>query len=192
MNAAEPTLIPGFLDPATCRAVRAAMNRGDVEAAEVLDEGVSLNEYARRAAIIDVDASTLRAVEERLEFSRQELSARCGMVLGGREGTGFLRYVEGGFYRPHRDQGTDVDWPAAALRRLAVVVFLNSARSGVQAGEFGGGELVIYRDSGHTGPDESMWVTPRAGLLVAFDAARLHEVRPVTKGVRDVVVDWFY
>jgi predicted 2-oxoglutarate/Fe(II)-dependent dioxygenase YbiX len=192
MNVPEPTLIHNFLDPATCRAVRAAMNRGIVEAAEVLEGGVSVNEYARRARNIDVDAGTLRTVEERLESSRGVLSARCGMVLGSREGSGFLRYHEGGFYGPHRDQGTDAEWPAAALRRLAVVVFLNSAQDDPQGGDFAGGELVIYRDSLPTGSQGSIWVTPRAGLLVAFDAARLHEVRPVIRGVRDVVVDWFY
>ena len=192
MNAAEPTLIPDFLDPATCRAVQAAMNRGIVEAAEVLDAGIAVDEYARRATSIDVDACTLRAVEERLESSRDLLSARCGMTLGSREGSGFLRYVHGGFYGPHRDQGYDAEWPAAARRRLAVVVFLNSADDDRQRGEFAGGELVIYRDSAQIGGDDPIRVMPRAGLLVAFDAARLHEVRPVTKGVRDVIVDWFY
>lgn len=192
MNAAEPTLyIPDFLDPATCREVQAAMNRGDVEAAAVLNEGIALDAYARRAVSIDVDAATLRAVEQRLESSRDVLSARCGMTLGSREGSGFLRYVRGGFYGPHRDQGYDADWPAAARRRLAVVVFLNSAEDDLQAGEFVGGELVIYGDWPPIG-ESPIRVTPRAGLLVAFDAGRLHEVRPVTQGVRDVIVDWFY
>jgi len=192
MNAADPTFIPGFLDPGACREVQAAMNRGIVEAAEVINEGIALDENARRAASIDVDAGTLRAVEEHLESSRDVLSARCGMRLGSREGSGFLRYAPGGFYGPHRDQGYDAEWPAAAERRLAVVVFLNSAEDDRQAGEFAGGELVIYPDSPQIGGEHPIRVTPRAGLLVAFDAARLHEVRPVTKGVRDVIVDWFY
>jgi predicted 2-oxoglutarate/Fe(II)-dependent dioxygenase YbiX len=190
MNPAEPTFIPDFLDPGTCRKVQAAMNRGIVEAAEVLKEGIALDEYARRAASIDVDPFTLQAVEDRFESSRGVLSARCGMALGSREGSGFLRYARGGFYGPHRDQGDDPEWPGAARRRLAIIVFLNSAEDARQAGEFAGGELVIYGES--PGSEDSILVTPRAGLLVAFDAARLHEVRPVTKGVRDVIVDWFY
>ena len=39
---------------------------------------------------------------------------------------------------------------------------------------------------------DALEITPREGLLVAFDAARLHEVRPVAGGIRDVIVDWFY
>ena len=192
MIAAEPTLIPDFLDPATCREVRTAMDRGIAEAAEVLSVGIALDESARRATSIDVDAGTLRMVEERLETSRDVLSARCGMVLGAREGTGFLRYAEGGFYGPHRDQGRNAEWPAASQRRLSLVVFLNSARDDPQGGGFVGGELVIYRGSPPVGADDPIRVTPRAGLLVAFDATRVHEVRTVTRGVRDVVVDWFY
>jgi predicted 2-oxoglutarate/Fe(II)-dependent dioxygenase YbiX len=30
------------------------------------------------------------------------------------------------------------------------------------------------------------------GTLVAFASDVLHEVLPVTAGIRDVVVDWFY
>jgi predicted 2-oxoglutarate/Fe(II)-dependent dioxygenase YbiX len=192
MFAPEPTLIPDFLDPATCHEVRAAMDRGTGEPAEVLSGGIGLDEFARRATSIDVDTRTLRAVEERLDATRDLLSARCGTALGGREGTGFLRYAEGGFYGPHRDQGHHAEWPPASERRISVVVFLNSAEDDRQAGEFVGGELVIYRGVPPVEEGDPIRITPRAGLLVAFDAARLHEVRPVTKGVRDVIVDWFY
>ena len=35
-------------------------------------------------------------------------------------------------------------------------------------------------------------IHPRAGTLVAFLSSTLHEVTPVTAGVRDTVVDWLY
>jgi predicted 2-oxoglutarate/Fe(II)-dependent dioxygenase YbiX len=35
-------------------------------------------------------------------------------------------------------------------------------------------------------------VVPRAGTLVAFPSDTPHEVLPVTGGVRDAIVDWFY
>ena len=192
MDLREPTLIREFFDAATCLEVRTAMNRGLVEAAEVLESGIVLDEEARRATSIDVDACTLAAVEQRLDAIRDELSARCGIPLHGREGAGFIRYSDGGFYRPHRDRGDDGEWPDAAERRIAVVVFLNSARDGRQPGDFAGGELVIYPDASGDRGDTPLRVLPLAGMLVAFDAARLHEVRPVVQGIRDVIVDWFY
>jgi predicted 2-oxoglutarate/Fe(II)-dependent dioxygenase YbiX len=124
----------------------------------------------------------LATVEARLDASRDELASRCGVPLGDREGSAFIRYPEGGFYRPHRDRAIDTAWPAAAGRRLAVVVFLND--------EFSGGELLIHPEVPSDGAP--MRITPRQGSLVAFDAARLHEVLPVENGARDVIVDWFY
>jgi predicted 2-oxoglutarate/Fe(II)-dependent dioxygenase YbiX len=182
MNPPNPAIIPDFLDPGTCREVRNAMDRGAVDPAEVLDEGVTLDDEARRAASIEIDPFTLAAVEGRFDAARAVLSARCGVPLSGREGAGFIRYSPGGFYRPHRDRAIHAGWPGAAERRIAVVVFLNA--------EFDGGELVIYPDSPH---DEApVRVVPRQGSLVAFDAGVLHEVRPVAGGIRDVIVDWYY
>jgi predicted 2-oxoglutarate/Fe(II)-dependent dioxygenase YbiX len=192
MSLPEPTLIRDFLDAATCREVRTAMDRGLVEAAEILESGIVLDEEARRASSIDVDACTLAAVEQRLDAVRDELSARCGIPLHGREGAGFIRYSDGGFYGPHRDRGDDDEWPAAAERRIAVVIFLNSARDGLLRGDFAGGELVIYPAAPGDRDATPFRVLPVAGMLAAFDAGRLHEVRPVVHGIRDVIVDWFY
>lgn len=158
------------------------MDRGGVEPAEILENGPALDREARRASIIEVDPATLAAVEARLDAARDDLSARCGVPLGGREGAGFIRYSQGGFYGPHRDRATDADWPGAADRRIAVVVFLNAG--------FSGGELVIYPEA--SGEDIPVWITPQQGSLAAFDASLLHEVRPVVGGARDVVVDWYY
>ena len=161
------------------------MDRGVSEPAEILHNGVALDAAVRRASSIEVDPVTLAAIEERFDAARGSLSARCGVGLSGREGAGFIRYFDGGFYGRHRDQGEDPQWPAAARRRIAVVVFLNS-------GGFRGGELVIYPEPPAETLRDALEITPREGLLVAFDAGRLHEVRPVAGGVRDVIVDWFY
>jgi predicted 2-oxoglutarate/Fe(II)-dependent dioxygenase YbiX len=190
MNPREPTLILDFFDEATCRGVRNAMNRGAADAAEVLVHGIALDAEARRASSIEIDPCTLAAVETRLDGVRDVLSARCRVTLHGREGAGFIRYADGGFYRPHRDKGDDPQWPAAAQRRIALVVFLNSSQD--WRGGFLGGELVIYPESPEDEGRDPIRIVPREGLLVAFDAAGLHEVRPVVGGPRDVVVDWFY
>ena len=39
---------------------------------------------------------------------------------------------------------------------------------------------------------EPIEIVPLQGSLIAFRAATAHEVRPVSVGVRDVIVDWFY
>ena len=173
------------------------MDRGTAEPAEVFDSGARLDLDARRATSIDVDAATLETIEAALDSARAAIAAHYRLPLVGREGPGFLRYGPGGFYRRHRDRAADPSWPGAAERLVSLVVFLNSSHARPAAGAFSGGELRILPDaecpdSGDVLGSEPITITPRRGLLVAFRASELHEVRPVTAGIRDVIVDWYY
>ena len=163
------------------------MDRGTPEPAEILvgrvppkadpPVTIALDVEVRRAISIEVDPETLENVERRLDAHRETIAAFFDARLDGREGAGFLRYGPGGFYRPHHDRADLPSWPAAARRRIAIVMFLND--------EFTGGTLRVL-------DEEPIDVLPRAGSLVAFPATALHEVLPVRTGTRDVIVDWFY
>lgn len=168
-------VIRRFLDATACAAVRRAMDRGTMDPAEVLADEIERQDEVRRAASVEVDSTTLAAIEERLDEQRETIGAFFDTPLIGREGTSFLRYGEGSFYRQHTDRGHLPSWPAAAMRQITVVVFLN-------AGEYRGGVLRL------DGTD----ISAEAGMLVAFSAATPHEVTVVTAGTRDTVVDWFY
>jgi predicted 2-oxoglutarate/Fe(II)-dependent dioxygenase YbiX len=169
-----------FLSGAECDLVRAALDRGKREAAEVLGEQFVLDTAHRQASYVTVDRRTRSTIERRLEDVRAALEADLHRRLGPREGVGFLRYTSGGFFAPHRDCGDVPAWPGAARRAVSIVVFLNSAGR-----DFDGGTLRLMTD-------DPIEVVPAAGTLVAFPSACLHEVRPVTRGIRDVIVDWFY
>jgi len=160
------------------------MNRGVSEPAEILDNAVTLDARVRFASTIDINQDTLDLVDASLDAQREAIAAFLGIALTAREGAGFLRYEPGGFYAPHRDAGVVSSWPAAARRRVSIVVFLNSLGDPLDGG-FMGGVLRLLDD-----PAED--IVPRQGSLVAFPAERLHEVTPVTAGTRDVIVDWFY
>ena len=172
------------------------MDQGAGDPAEVLEAGDTRDEGARRALSIDVDVATLSAVEAALDEARATLSAHFGVLLGPREGPGFIRYGVCGRYWPHRDRAQDSAWPGASRRLVSLVAFLNSAHDRPAAHEFAGGELTIYPASYPASQDgdrsDPIRVLPQEGLLVAFDASLLHEVQPVTAGVRDVIVDWIY
>ena len=163
------------------------MDRGASDPAEILEDTVAHQDHVRRTLSIEVPDSTLEWVERDLENARDRLAGLSGMTLGVREGCGFLRYLPGGFYRPHRDKGDLPSWPGAAYRRLAMVVFLNAARDAGDPESFTGGVLRLYPDEG-----EPVDILPAEGLLVAFPATTLHEVTRVGGAVRDAVVDWFY
>jgi predicted 2-oxoglutarate/Fe(II)-dependent dioxygenase YbiX len=158
------------------------MDLGSSDAAEILGDahgggrvgGIGREDEVRRAESIEIDPGVLDQVERRLDQQRDLVGAFYGLTLTGREGAGFLRYPDGGFYRPHRDRGRSAAWPGAARRQVTVVVFLN-------ASEFTGGLLRVA----------DVDVPPETGLLVAFPSATRHEVTLVRGGTRDTVVDWF-
>jgi len=178
---------PGFLDRATCGRIRRAMDAGSAEPADVLGDGIQTRLDVRRASNVDIEPAVIGDVERRLDAARESIAEFFGVALTGREGASFLRYPDGGFYKPHRDRGVVAEWPAAAVRQIAVVLFLNSAKEGGDADSFSGGVLRLYP------PDrEPIDIVPVQGTLVAFPSTMLHEVTRVGDAVRDVVVDWFY
>jgi predicted 2-oxoglutarate/Fe(II)-dependent dioxygenase YbiX len=181
-------LVHDAFDGPTCAGIREAMDRGASDPAEILEDVIEHQEHVRRTLSIEVDVQTLRRVERALEALRSPLAERFG-TLGPREGAGFLRYLPGGFYRPHRDRADLPSWPGAARRQVAVVLFLNSARDAGDPEGFGGGVLRLYPESGSEAPID---IVPSAGTVVAFPAATLHEVTRVDGAIRDAVVDWFY
>lgn len=92
----------------------------------------------------------------------------------GMEAPKLVRYDAGeGWFGLHRDNGT----PACAHRRVAITCNLN-------AGRYEGGRLSF--------PELSTSVDPPKGMVVAFDASLLHEVRPVTAGRRYALLSFLF
>jgi predicted 2-oxoglutarate/Fe(II)-dependent dioxygenase YbiX len=174
------------MDEAACRRVRAAMDDGASEPAEILGGEIEVAERERRASHIEVSEQVLGMVEACLDSQREAIGAFFGRTLRSREGPGLLRYEAGGFYGPHVDRAVVASWPQAAERAVAVVLFLESSRDVDADGGFSGGLLRVYGD-GTTPVD----IVPTRGTLVAFPADMLHEVTPVVEGTRNAVVDWF-
>lgn len=177
---------PGFLTPSQCLEIRRGMDGGDVEPAEVLGGGIQRDSEARVASLVDPSESVTRDIEAKLDALRERVAEALEIPLGAREGAGFIRYPAGGFYRAHRDRGDDPQWPPAARRAAALVLFLNASRAAGAEGDFEGGILRLHLRGG------TIDLVPEPGLLVAFRADLLHEVTDVRDGTRDTIVDWFY
>lgn len=154
------------------------MEQGDASPAEIYAQGFRIDEEARRAFDVEIASDLLDEVRCSIDGIRPQVAHFFGVVLSGDEGPGFLRYRAGGFYRRHRDVGPGLgeEWP----RRISVVMFLTTAGEQCE-----GGALRLY----HAPPLD---IVPCAGTLVAFPSETAHEVLPVTSGVRDAVVDWFF
>ena len=184
----EPFVLPDFFDAACCRRIREAMDAGAAEPAEVLDDTIREDPDVRSATHLEVDPVTLAFVESRFDAVKPLIERYFGITLGKREGTGFLRYTPGDFFKPHTDSGDVPSWPAARRRRIALVLFLNTSTAADPSGTFSGGTLALHTEDDCGGVN----LHPRMGTLVAFSADRVHEVTRVESGVRDALVDWFY
>ena len=176
------------MDSMTCRRVRASMDAGVLEDAEVLAGGVEARSDVRRARYVEVSRDVLDVVGRHLDAQRAAIAACHGRALAGREGSGLLRYEDGGFYRTHVDRAETASWPGAARRAITVILFLASSREVDPSGAFLGGRVRLHVEGAGAPVD----IVPEEGTLVAFPAGTPHEVTPVIGGRRDAVVDWFY
>ena len=119
---------------------------------------------------------------------RQPLEAHIGQSLVPNLPVSFLRYGPNGHYRAHRDRSENKN-VAESRRRVSVVLFLNDARSDVR---FRGGQLRLYGLMGQGALEEVGFdMEPEAGTVVGFESTLLHEVVPVSEGMRCAAVCWF-
>lgn len=88
------------------------------------------------------------------------------------------REEEGGFYLKHTDPMDGQYLPEN--RKLSLVIQLSDPN------EYEGGDLCLYNG------DEPSIVEKKRGRIIFFPSYTLHEVRPVTKGVRYTLVGWVH
>lgn len=162
------------------------MDAGTPEQAEVLADGFELQEDVRSATQIDVPDPVMAMVDAALDAMRIPIASFYSLRLHSREGSSFLRYDTGGFYKPHVDRAHVPSWPLTEKRQVTIVLFLESAREAEPSGGFSGGVLRLFPED-----EEPIEIVAKGGTLVAFPAALPHEVTRVTSGRRDTVVDWF-
>jgi predicted 2-oxoglutarate/Fe(II)-dependent dioxygenase YbiX len=132
------------------------------------------------------------AVQALIESARSRLEAHFQLALGACEPMSYVTYGPGQFYRPHVDRGPADRIDDARDRAVSVVLFLNDATTPADC-TFDGGALVFYDLLGDPRARRAGFpLPPKAGMLVAFPSDFLHEVTPVTRGVRAVAVSWFH
>lgn len=101
----------------------------------------------------------------------------------------FLRYdeVRNGHFLPHTDSaywdGQGKFQHTSPGRMVTSILYIND--------DYEGGELIL--NSVRDERDQPIMVKPKKGLIVIFpaDVRFMHEVKPVTKGVRYSIVGWF-
>lgn len=180
----EVVVLPAIWTPAFCRGIQRAMDDGDADAAEIVQSGFSVDTQARHAFDVTIDPDWQARVDQALRTAWPQLLEHFGLTAVESLGSGCLRYPPGGRYGRHRDRDAGFG-SLIEDRRVSLIVWLNAAGTTTDRGDFEGGMLRLY-PAGRP-PIE---ITPTTGALVAFPSDWLHEVLPVTRGTRDVVIDW--
>ena len=177
-----------FLDAETCANLLVEVNSSPTTQAPVYIEGTegSIHENIRKTTSLHPSDETFSEMWNRVFQQKPLLEDHFGENLTDCERPQFLRYKEGDFFVRHQDGNTkQLDFDHLRVRRIAIVVFLNSFAAEVKADYFSGGELKF-----HDGPT-TFDLLGEAGLLVAFRAETFHEVAPVKHGERFTMITWF-
>jgi predicted 2-oxoglutarate/Fe(II)-dependent dioxygenase YbiX len=185
----------GFLEPDLCRQFLAEARSADSSPATVVRRGATLvDETFRRTLGLALPPKTISYMETRFLALKPALEKHFNLPLSSVEELQFLRYREGDFFGQHRDSsGGPYDPDFIKLRKVSVVLFLNSQEKEPAPGIFCGGALTIFGLS-----DDPQWqaygfpLVPEEGLLVGFRSEIVHQVEAVTAGERFTVVTWYF
>lgn len=135
---------------------------------------------SRTSDFIDVRALTADIPALMRGMFSQYITPHFGKEIDWVELPEILRYGAGGKYEPHADADNwDAGanrWVRAKDRDISVLLYINDG--------FQGGEIDF--------PNFGMKLPPRQGMLIAFPSDRryVHAARPVTSGIRYVIVAW--
>ena len=91
----------------------------------------------------------------------------------------YLIYNEGDFFKKHRDQVPRRDGGPPRLISTSTLIS--------QSDDFEGGELIVFNG------EKAINTNLQVGETIMFDAAQCwHQVNPVKRGTREVLVAWIY
>jgi SM-20-related protein len=190
-------VVKDFFDADSCASLRAEAAACEQETVGVVD-GYTLNERikddVRRTKEARVSKQTRSLVRARLLDLQSDIERHFGLALEGCEQPQFLVYRPGDYFRAHQD-GEDAPGKPdyARRRRVSVILFLNSETETPSPESFCGGALTLYGLLEEPRAKQYGFdLVGEAGLLLAFRADLMHEVRNVTHGRRYTVVNWFF
>ncbi|MDX6612880.1 MAG: SM-20-related protein [Blastocatellia bacterium] len=188
-------MLRGFLSPDVYASLRSAALTSPTTQAPVYIEGSDerIHETVRKTTSFHPDAETISRIHDQLLQQKAPLEEYFRRRLIDCEPPQFLHYREGDFFVRHQDGNTEqLEFDHLKIRRISIVVFLNSFSAEAKAGTFCGGQLNFYDQDDKAAAEP--WVFSlkgEAGLLVAFPADTFHEVMPVVRGERFTIISWF-
>jgi predicted 2-oxoglutarate/Fe(II)-dependent dioxygenase YbiX len=187
-------VVKGFLTPVECAQLRSEI-RQSASSATTVKKGdkFELDETTRKVHKAKISDTTKASISERMFAMIPALSKHFAANLTSGETPQFLIYRNGYFYTQHIDTNIDPKAPNwLKARKVSMIIFLNNQSDSVQEDTYCGGALVFYGLMKGAGwENKGFPMIGQEGTMIAFASDVLHEVTPVTDGVRYTVVTWF-
>jgi SM-20-related protein len=189
-----------FFSPAEIDDLHRQIAQLDVKMAPVFRDngGQQLNTHDRKTEQFDTPQALRHFVADRLYLLKNRFESFFQVQLSGTEPPGFLRYLPGYFFRPHRDWQPELtanpNLSDRSPRQVSVIILLSThVQANPGPGAYSGGDLVFYL------PTQAlkhkligMPLSPPVGTLIAFRSDLTHEVKPILAGERLSIVSWLY
>ena len=173
VNSLHLFAIDAFLSTDELRDAMRAAPSADATVSRSGGADYRIDDALRSTRRVSVGEVVERDFVARLLTIREAAGAHFNIALDEVEAPQFLAYRVGDFFVRHADR----DRAGSNRRAVSVIVFVND--------DYEGGGLKFIGD------DVAITITPTAGQLIAFRSDVLHEVEPVTRGLRFTVVSWF-
>mgnify|MGYP000595374202 CR=1 FL=1 len=163
--------IPNFLTTSECTSILSKCKKElTLKNATVRDGEVNFKSRKSSVAFID----DLGFLNNRLETILIDSVKVKGFSVSGLQPFQFTEYTMGEYYNWHRD--SDINNPKFSNRFYSTVIQLND--------EYTDGELQLNID------DNEITLERGLGTLYMFPSYTLHQVKPITSGVRYSLVNW--
>lgn len=178
----QATSVNNFLTPEECKAiVGSGENNLDLQVAKTEDHQV--HQDLRKSEISWLDPNGEHAwLFNRIRDCTNDINAHWfGYNLIGFEGIQFTKYSYNkdghpDYYSSHKDTAL---LPGGTIRKLSFTIQLSDPET------YDGGDVVLYSSL-----TDSLALTGALGSISFFPSYTIHEVRPVTKGIRYSLVGW--
>lgn len=188
-------VVPNFLDHEAVAQIYREMATAPKEKGLVVkaDNYDCLDEDLRKVEAAVLPKEVWGALRERFRALIPELETHFHVQIAGCEPPHHLIYRPGDFFKPHSDGGSMGQSDFTRQRRVSAVIFLNPESDKPEDGTFGEGRLTFHGLlDGPKWGSCSFALKPEPGLLIAFPSETVHEVTPVSHGLRFTVVTWYY
>lgn len=150
-------------------------------------------EVKKRSEVTKLAKRFNETVSEKLISLEPTLEEHYGVELDGIQPPKYSIYKTGDFYRTH----TDADHKESAQdflkeRKVSSIIFLNEESPTEKEGSYCGGNLTFYGLMENEAFGKfGLPLVSEPGMLITFLPTTLHEVTPVTAGVRYTIASWF-